>query len=46
MIGISGALGVAVSVTFRLCNQVGLGALGSLFLLFPGVRADVRETRE
>jgi len=45
MIGISGALGVAVSVTFRLCNQVGLGALGSLFLLLPGVRADVRETR-
>ena len=43
MIELSGALGVAVSVTFRLCMLVGLGAIGSLFLLFPGVRADVRE---
>lgn len=43
LIGLSGALGVAVSVTFRLCMVVGLGTIGSLFLLLPGVRADVRE---
>jgi len=43
MIGLSGALGVAVSVTFRLCMVVGLGTIGSLFLLFPGVRAEVRD---
>jgi len=46
MIGLSGALGVAVSVTFRLCNLLGLGFLGSLFLLVPGVRAEVTSTRE
>lgn len=45
MIQVSSALGVAVSVTFRLCNQVGLGALGGLFLLLPGVREDVRGTK-
>ena len=43
MIGLPGPLGVAVSVTFRLCMLFGLGAIGGLFLLFPGVRADVRE---
>lgn len=43
MVEVSSALGVAVSVTFRLCNQVGLGAIGSLFLLFPGARAEVRD---
>ena len=31
------------SVTFRLCMVVGLGTIGSVFLLFPGVRADMRE---
>jgi uncharacterized protein (TIRG00374 family) len=46
MIGLSGALGVAVSVTFRLCILVGLGAIGSLFLLVPGMRADVRRAGE
>lgn len=39
------ALGVAVSVTYRLCNM-GLGLLGGCFLLSPGgsrVREEVRE---
>ncbi len=44
MIHLSGALGVAVSVVFRLCMIVGLGALGSLFLLLPGTRAEMRES--
>jgi uncharacterized protein (TIRG00374 family) len=44
-IHLSGALGVAVSVIFRLLTIVGLGLVGSLFLLLPGTRAEVRETR-
>ncbi|HED66846.1 MAG TPA: flippase-like domain-containing protein [Planctomycetes bacterium] len=44
MIHLSGALGVAVSVTFRLCMLFGLGLIGSIFLLMPGVRAEVKET--
>lgn len=39
------ALGVAVSVTYRLCNM-GLGLIGGAFLLSPGgarVRAEVRD---
>ena len=46
LIGASGALGVAVSVVFRLTSQFGLGAIGALFLLFPGVREEVRDVRD
>jgi uncharacterized membrane protein YbhN (UPF0104 family) len=42
MAGAEAALGVAVSVTFRLC-QLLLGVVGGLFLLLPGARAEVRE---
>ena len=45
MIGLSGALGVAVSVTFRICILLGLGMIGSLFLLLPGVRAEARDAK-
>ena len=41
-IGASGALGVAVSVTFRL-TQLGLGLLGGAYLLLPSGRRAVRE---
>lgn len=44
MIGASAALGVAVSVTFRL-SQLALGLLGGLFLLFPGSRDELRAAR-
>jgi uncharacterized membrane protein YbhN (UPF0104 family) len=44
MVGASAALGVAVSVTFRL-SQLGLGLVGGLFLLFPGSRTELREAR-
>jgi len=44
MIGASPAMGVAVSVTFRL-SQLGIGLLGGLFLLFPGSRSELREAR-
>ncbi len=44
MIGSSPALGVAVSVTFRL-SQLAIGLLGGLFLLLPGSRSEVREAR-
>ncbi len=44
MIHASPALGVAVSVTFRLC-QLGIGLLGGLFLLFPASRSELREAR-
>ncbi len=46
MIELSGALGVAVSVTFRLCMLLGLGIIGSLFLLLPGTRAEVKVSQE
>lgn len=42
MIGASGALGVAVSVTFRLCQML-FGLVGGLFLLLPSVKREVRE---
>ncbi len=42
MIGASGAMGVAVSVTFRLCQLV-FGLIGGAFLLLPGIKAEVRE---
>ena len=38
MIGASPALGVAVSVTYRLC-QLAIGLLGGIFLLLPGGRS-------
>ena len=44
MIGASPALGVAVSVTFRL-SQLGIGLLGGVFLLLPGSRSELREAR-
>ncbi|MFT6041537.1 MAG: uncharacterized membrane protein YbhN (UPF0104 family) [Gammaproteobacteria bacterium] len=51
-IGASGALGTAVSITFRLC-QLLLSLLGGLFLLAPGARvklddleAEVAETEK
>lgn len=42
LIGASASLGVAVSVSFRLC-QLLLGLLGGLFLLTPGARAELVE---
>jgi uncharacterized protein (TIRG00374 family) len=42
LIGASASLGVAVSVSFRLC-QLLLGLLGGLFLLAPGARAELGE---
>jgi hypothetical protein len=44
MIGASPALGVAVSVTFRLC-QLALGLVGGVFMLLPGSRSELREVR-
>ena len=44
MIGASPALGVAVSVTFRL-SQLGLSLLGGLYLLLPGSRSELRDAR-
>ena len=45
MLGAEPALGVAVSVTFRLCNVV-LGLIGGLFLLAPGGRETRLEALE
>jgi hypothetical protein len=45
MIHASPAMGVAVSVTFRL-SQLAIGLLGGLFLLFPRSRSEVRQARE
>jgi len=42
LVGASASLGVAVSVSFRLC-QLLLGLLGGLFLLAPGARAELDE---
>ena len=42
LIGASASLGVAVSVSFRLC-QVLLSLLGGLFLLAPGAKAELAE---
>ncbi|TAJ04014.1 MAG: flippase-like domain-containing protein, partial [Planctomycetota bacterium] len=44
LIGASGALGVAVSVTFRL-TQMLIGCAGGLFLLAPGARSRMRAAR-
>jgi uncharacterized membrane protein YbhN (UPF0104 family) len=41
MIHASPALGVAVSVTFRL-SQVAIGLIGGVFLLFPSTRSELR----
>ncbi len=43
MCGADGGLGVAVSVTFRLC-QLAYGVIGGVFLLLPGARAELRES--
>lgn len=45
MMGAEAALGVAVSVTYRLCS-VALGLFGGLFLLAPGGREVRREALE
>lgn len=45
MIHASPAMGVAVSVTFRL-SQLGIGLLGGIFLLLPSSRTEVREARQ
>jgi len=45
MIHASPAMGVAVSVTFRL-SQLAIGLLGGLFLLFPGSRDELRDARK
>ena len=42
LIGASGTLGVAVSVSFRLC-QVVLSLIGGLFLLAPGAQLDLEQ---
>ncbi|HEX6886107.1 MAG TPA: lysylphosphatidylglycerol synthase transmembrane domain-containing protein [Planctomycetota bacterium] len=44
MIGASPALGVAVSVTFRL-SQLGLSLLGGAYLLLPRSRTELRDAR-
>jgi len=43
--GSAAAIGVAISVTYRLCT-VALGLLGGLFLLAPGGRQTRREALE
>jgi hypothetical protein len=45
MIGASPALGVAVSVTFRL-SQLALSLLGGVVLLLPGSRSELRAARK
>jgi hypothetical protein len=45
MIHASPAMGVAVSITFRL-SQLGIGLLGGVFLLFPGSRSEVRGAKD
>lgn len=44
MIGASAAMGVAVSVSFRL-SQLVQSLLGGIFLLLPGSRTELREAR-
>ncbi|MEM7307816.1 MAG: lysylphosphatidylglycerol synthase transmembrane domain-containing protein [Planctomycetota bacterium] len=43
MIGADGGLGVAISVTFRLC-MLAYGLVGGVFLLLPGQRRELRES--
>ena len=45
MIHASPAMGVAVSVTFRL-SQLAIGLLGGVFLLLPRSRSELRKARE
>lgn len=45
LIGASASLGVAVSVSFRLC-QLLLSLLGGMFLLAPGARAELDDLEE
>lgn len=45
LVGASGALGVAVSVTYRLCQLV-VGLLGGLYLLRPARRAELRQIEQ
>ena len=45
LIGAKASLGVAVSVSFRLC-QVLLSLLGGMFLLAPGARAELDDLEE
>ena len=45
MIGASPAMGVAVSVTYRL-SQLAIGLLGGVFLLLPSSRTELREARK
>ncbi len=45
MIGASGVMGVAISVTFRLC-QLTFGFIGGIFMLLPSSKAEVREAAQ
>ncbi|HVS18161.1 MAG TPA: lysylphosphatidylglycerol synthase transmembrane domain-containing protein [Planctomycetota bacterium] len=42
MLGSSASLGVAVSVSYRLCTMV-VGLMGGVFLLLPGARAELQD---
>ena len=42
LLGGSATLGVAISITFRLCLMT-IGVLGGAFLLVPGSRAELRQ---
>lgn len=44
LLGSEAALGVAVSVGYRLCSTV-IGLAGGLFLLLPGARAELQDTQ-
>jgi uncharacterized protein (TIRG00374 family) len=45
IVGASDAMGVAVSITFRL-SQLAIGLLGGIFMLLPGSRDELREARQ
>ena len=45
MVGADGALGVATSVSFRLCSLC-FGLVGGLFLLLPSYKAEIRALQE
>ena len=45
MVGADGGLGVAISVTFRLCQLI-FGLIGGVFLLLPGQRRELRESED
>ena len=44
MIGARGSLGIAVSLTFRVCQML-LGLVGGIFLLLPGTRDEIDSAR-